>query len=102
MDVPGGIAGAVSAAAATIIGGSLWLRKWLSRDAVERAGDKGTLSVIDMMQKQIDREREHSAQLMSALDSSHEQIGELRKQVADLTDQVRVLQGQVRALGGDP
>lgn len=102
MDVPGGVAGALSSAAAVIIGGTLWLRKWLSRDAVERAGDGATLSVIKMLQAQLEREREHSSELARALETSHEQIGELRRQVADLTEQVRVLQAQVKALGGSP
>lgn len=103
MDFPstGGWAATIAGLVTVISGGLLWLRKWLSGDAVSRAGDGAQLVVIQMLRDELDRSNARNDQLAKALDDSHAQIGELRRQVADLTEEVHGLRLQVRNLGSD-
>lgn len=94
---PGGTGGALGALVAAVGGGLLWLRKFLSRDAADRAADGAEKDIIDILRQQLQLERERSDKLVTSLDAANEQIGQLRAQVAELSAQVRGLQSQLSA-----
>lgn len=80
--------------------GVLRMRKWLSRDSVDRAGDGAEFKVINMLNHQLALRDQHTTELLKALDEAQMQICQLRSQVALLVDQVRQLRLQVEMLTG--
>jgi hypothetical protein len=84
---------------AGIAAGFLLLRKYLSGDSVERAGNDAQLQIIQMLQEQVKQERERADAASAARDQAIEQISQLRAQVAQLSVQVESLKTQVMVSG---
>lgn len=84
---------------AGIAAGFLLLRKYLSGDSVERAGNGAQLQIIEMLQEQVKQERDRADAAVTARDQAVEQIGLLRAQVAQLSVQVESLKAQVMGAG---
>lgn len=111
-NLPGGPAGGISILVAGVIGGILWLRKFLSRDATDRSTDGAYKDAMEALRAQIkfsrdradaadaraDTERARADKLMASLDAATEQIGQLRAQVSDLSRQVGELQRQLKVI----
>lgn len=97
--LPSGSTGIFGAALAAIIAGVLWLRRFLSGDAVDRKGDGAQIGVISMLNTQITMlnqqlagEQARNEKLQAALDNASTQIASLRSQILELTLQVQTLQ----------
>ena len=88
--------GAVAAAGGAI----LWLRKFLSGDAVDRAANEAQTQIIEMQRAQIEKESARADKAEAALASALEQMSGLRKQIYALQEQVSKLQLQVDQIGG--
>jgi predicted ArsR family transcriptional regulator len=86
-------------AVATIAGGFIYLRKTLSSDSVERAGNDGLLQIIELLRAQVDREAARADAAVAARDDAVTQIGLLRNQVTQLSAQVENLQKLLSAAG---
>lgn len=97
---PGGWLGAVIAAIIMIGTASLSLRKYLSSDSVERAGNKAQLQVIQMLKEQLDYQRARAEAAEHTRDTAIAEIGKLRIQVTELTNQVQSLKTQLAAFAG--
>lgn len=89
-------------AAAALIAGWLMLRKWLSRDKFERAGDEAGIGVISRLNKLLDEERKARREAEARADmfakernDAVKEIGELRGQVQSLTFQVVEMRKQL-------
>lgn len=94
-----GILSILGTGVAGIAAGFLLLRKYLSGDSVERAGNAAQLQIIEMLQAQVNQERARADAAVLARDQAVEQIGQLRAQVAQLSMQVESLKTQVMASG---
>jgi hypothetical protein len=100
-DIPDttGILSILGTGVAGIATGFLLLRKYLSGDSVERAGNDAQLQIIQMLQDQIKQECARAHDAIVARDEAVNQIGLLRAQVAQLSMQVESLKTQVMASG---
>lgn len=94
-----GILSILGTGVAGIAAGFLLLRKYLSGDSVERAGNDAQLQIIQMLQEQVKQERARADAAVTARDEAVNQIGMLRAQVAQLSMQVESLKTQVMASG---
>ena len=94
-NIPGGIGGLFAGAGAAIVGAILWLRRFLSKDGVERAADSAYKTLIDGQAAQIAEERKRNQSLRASLDEAITQISALRQQVSDLSNQVAKLQREI-------
>ena len=94
-----GLLGVLGTGVAGIAAGFLLLRKYLSGDSVERAGNDAQLQIITMLQDQVKQERLRADQAVAARDAAVEQISQLRAQVAQLSVQVQSLQNQISTTG---
>lgn len=95
---PSSLTTLIGSACAAILAGALMLRKFLSKDAVARAGDTAEKDIIDILRSQLTIERDRNDKLLASLDAANTATGQLRAQVADLGDQVRRLQSQISSL----
>jgi len=86
----GGIGGWIGAIAATVVGGGLFLRRWLSKDAVERAGDEAQKEVIDMLTAQLAAALARADTLTKELRLAYESIADLREKVARLETRMQI------------
>lgn len=100
-DLPGatGLFGILGTGVAGIAAGFLLLRKYLSSDSVERAGDAAQLQIIQMLQDQVKQERARADAASDARDRAVEQISQLRAQVAELSLRVENLKTQMTQAG---
>lgn len=89
------IGGLIVSASVALIGGAAWVRRFFSRDAVDRAADGAQTDVIRILREQLAQERERADRSSEALDRALSQISELKAQVFDLTEQVRQLKLQI-------
>ncbi|AZW29154.1 hypothetical protein L506_0505 [Bordetella bronchiseptica GA96-01] len=96
----GGVGGWVGAIAATVIGGGLMLRKWLSRDAVDRAGDKAEVNIIETLTIQLAVATARADAFAKERNESVREIGEQKAQIAKLTVQVEMMQAQLERMYG--
>lgn len=101
VDVPDGtgLIGVIGTSIAGIAAGILLLRKYLSSDSVERAGNDAQLQIIQMLQDQVKQERARADEAVASKDRALEQIAQLRAQVAELSLQVQNLKIQITAAG---
>jgi hypothetical protein len=94
-----GLIATIAGGIASIGAGFLLLRKYLSSDSVERAGNEGLLQIIELLRAQVDREQARADAAVKARDDAIDQITQLRQQVAELTTQVQNLRKQVGDTG---
>lgn len=92
-----GLIGVIATGIAGLGAGLLLLRRYLSGDSVERAGNEAQLQIIQMLQDQVKQERARADAASSARDEAIQQIGLLRQQVAQLSTQVEGLKAQMTA-----
>lgn len=90
-----GLLGIIATGFAAITGGILVLRKYLSSDAVDRAGDHAQLDIINMLRQQVTDERARADAAATARDNALSEIRALKDQVAQLTLQVQSMQQQL-------
>lgn len=91
LSAPSGTMGAIGAGVMALIGGAMWLRKTLSTQAVDVAGDRAEVNIIEILQKERDA-------ALSRLEVSEKEKNEQFKEFMKLTVQVQLLQGQVENL----
>ncbi|CAI3800155.1 hypothetical protein DBADOPDK_02471 [Pseudomonas sp. MM223] len=81
----------LSGTGTVLLGAFLWLRKWLSRDAAERAMDSADIAVIRRLTELLDIERDARKEAEAKTD-------QLARERNDLVMTVGRLQGKVLAL----
>jgi len=81
----------LSGTGTVLLGAFLWLRKWLSRDAAERAMDNADIAVIRRLTELLDIERDARREAEAKAD-------QLARERNDLVLTVGRLQGKVLAL----
>ena len=81
----------LSGTGTVLLGAFLWLRKWLSRDAVDRAMDSADIAVIHRLTELLDIERDARREAEAKAD-------QLAKERNELVMTVGRLQGKVMAL----
>ncbi|GLO25930.1 chemotaxis protein [Pseudomonas putida] len=81
----------LSGTGTVLLGAFLWLRKWLSRDAAERAMDNADIAVIRRLTELLDIERDARREAEAKAD-------QLARGRNDLVLTVGRLQGKVLAL----
>lgn len=89
-----GLGGWLGALAATIVGGGLMLRRWLSRDSVERAGDEARVEVIQMLTEQLAAERARADKFAEDRNAAYGVIAEMRERIARLETRLEHLEGK--------
>lgn len=87
--------GVIATGIMSILIGVTSLRKYLSRDAVDRAGDKAQLEIISMLRRQVMDERNRADAATLARDEALTEIRQLKDQIAKLTLQVQNMQTQL-------
>lgn len=98
LNIPGGLGGLIGVAGAAIVASVLWLRRFFSKDSVDRSADAAYRSLIDDLRAQITLERTRNQELRESRDAAIAQIDGLRQQVSDLSDQVAKLQRQIATM----
>ena len=81
----------LSGTGTVLLGAFQWLRKWLSRDAVDRAMDSADIAVIHRLTELLDIERDARREAEAKAD-------QLAKERNELVMTVGRLQGKVMAL----
>lgn len=97
-NLPGGIGGAISLAGAAIVAATIWLRKFLSSDAVSRSADTAYRALIEDLRAQVALERTRNQELRDSRDAAIKQIDGLKEQVSALSEQVSKLQRQLEGM----
>lgn len=82
---------------ASLVGGVLWLRRFLSSDNVTNAANAAQTDLINMLRDQIDKERARADKAEQARDTAMTQIAQLQVQIEQLKSEVILLQKQVGA-----
>lgn len=89
-----------------LLGAFLWLRKWLSRDAVDRAMDNAEIAVIRRLTELLDIERDARREAQAKADLLTKERNELVMTVGRVQGKVMVLTSQLgssgRTRGGNP
>ena len=87
-----------------ILGGLLWLRKWLSKDATDRAMDNADIGTVRRLNELLDSEREarklaeaRADQFARERNELIRSMGQLEGNIISLTRQVEQLTTQVTA-----
>lgn len=96
--IPGGVSSVLGAAAGLIGAAVLWLRRFLSKDSVDRSADAGYRLLIEDLRMQVQIERARNTELRESRDAAIAQIDALREQVSNLSDQVTRLQRQIAGM----
>ncbi|HDS0929996.1 chemotaxis protein [Pseudomonas sp. CJQ_13] len=82
-----------------LLGAFLWLRKWLSRDAVDRAMDNAEIAVIRRLTELLDIERDARREAQAKADLLTKERNELVMTVGRLQGKVMVLTSQLGSSG---
>lgn len=90
-DLGPGTASWLGGTGTVLLGGFLWLRKWLSRDATDRAMDTVDIGVVRRLNELLDIERE-------ARKEAEARAGQFAKERNDLVATVGRLEGKIEAL----
>lgn len=88
---PGGIFGAIGAAAVAVITGVVWLRKLFASTNADIAGDRAETNIIQILQ-------EDNARLREELRASEAARNEQFKQIAELSAQQKILNERIENL----
>lgn len=82
-----------------LLGAFLWLRKWLSRDAVDRAMDTAEIAVIRYLTELLDIERDARREAQAKADLLTKERNELVMTVGRLQGKVMVLTSKLGSSG---
>ena len=78
-----------------LLGAFLWLRKWLSKDAAERAMDSADVAVIRRLTELLDIERDARREAETKADQLARERNELVLTVGRLQGKIMVLSSQL-------
>ena len=85
----------LSGTGTVLLGAFLWLRKWLSRDAAERAMDSADVAVIRRLTELLDIERDARREAETRADQLARERNELVLAVGRLQGRIMVLSSQL-------
>ncbi|WP_060517315.1 hypothetical protein [Pseudomonas sp. NBRC 111134] len=85
----------LSGTGTVLLGAGLWLRKWLSRDATERAMDSADIAVIRRLTDLLDIERDARREAEAKADQFARERNELVISVGRLQGKVLALTSQL-------
>ncbi|WP_043199113.1 hypothetical protein [Pseudomonas putida] len=85
----------LSGTGTVLLGAFLWLRKWLSRDAAERAMDSADIAVIRRLTELLDIERDARREAEAKADQFATERNELVLTVGRLQGKVLALTSQL-------
>ncbi|GLO19253.1 MULTISPECIES: hypothetical protein [Pseudomonas] len=81
-----------------LLGGFLWLRKWLSRDATDRAMDTADIGVVRRLNELLDIEREARKEAEARADQFAKERNDLAATVGRMEGKIEALTSQVASL----
>ena len=81
-----------------LLGGFLWLRKFLSKDAADRAMDTADIGLVRRLNELLDSEREARLQAEARADQFAKERNELAAAVGRMEGKIEALTGQVERL----
>jgi chromosome segregation ATPase len=81
-----------------LLGGFLWLRKWLSRDATDRAMDSADIGVVRRLNELLDIEREARKEAEARADQFAKERNDLAATVGRMEGKIEALTSQVAGL----
>lgn len=87
----------LSGTGTVLLGAFLWLRKWLSRDAADRAMDTADIAVVRRLTELLDIERDARREAEAKADQFAKERNELVITVGRLQGKVVALTGQLAA-----
>lgn len=96
--IPGGDLTGWAAMLASVAGGFLWLRRYLTGDAVDRAVNKVAADTIAMLQAQLSEAHRRNDLLMQSLDQERVKYAQAHAKINELTAHVFQLEIQVRGM----
>lgn len=82
----------------TFLGGFLWLRKFLSRDATDRAMDNADIGTVRRLNELLDTERTRANAAEARADQFAKERNELAAAVGRMEGKIEALTGQVAQL----
>ncbi|MCY1417730.1 hypothetical protein D9M71_332710 [compost metagenome] len=85
----------LSGTGTVLLGAFLWLRKWLSRDAAERAMDTADIAVVRRLTELLDIERDARREAEAKADQFAKERNELVVTVGRLQGEVVALTSQL-------
>lgn len=85
----------LSGTGTVLLGAFLWLRKWLSKDAAERAMDSADVAVIRRLTELLDIERDARREAETKADQLVRERNELVLTVGRLQGKIMVLSSQL-------
>ena len=85
----------LSGTGTVLLGAFLWLRKWLSRDAAERAMDSADITVVRRLTELLDIERDARREAETRADQLARERNELVLRVGRLQGRIMVLSSQL-------
>jgi len=81
-----------------LLGGFLWLRKWLSRDATDRAMDTADIGVVRRLNELLDIERDARKEAEARADQFAKERNDLAATVGRMEGKIEALTSQVASL----
>jgi predicted nucleic acid-binding Zn-ribbon protein len=97
-DLGPGTATWLSGTGTVLLGGFLWLRKWLSRDAIDRAMDTADIGVVRRLNELLEIEREARKEAEVCTVQFAKERNDLAATVGRLEGKIEALTSQVRQL----
>lgn len=97
-DLGPGTATWLTGSGTVLLGGFLWLRKWLSKDAADRAMDTADIGVVRRLNELLDIEREARKEAEARADQFAKERNELAAAVGRMEGKIEALTGQVSQL----
>ena len=89
----------LSGTGTVLLGAFLWLRKWLSKDAAERAMDSADVAVIRRLTELLDIERDARREAETKADQLARERNELVLTVGRLQGKIMVLTSKLGSSG---
>ncbi|HWV45506.1 MAG TPA: hypothetical protein VN039_05685 [Nitrospira sp.] len=82
---------------AVIVGGVLWLRRFLSNDSVINSANAAQTEIINLLRDQLAKESERADKAEAARNAAMQTIQQLEQKITDLTLKVSSLEQTVKA-----
>ncbi|KAG0923188.1 hypothetical protein G6F40_015600 [Rhizopus arrhizus] len=78
------------------------LRRWLSKDSVERAGDEARVEVIDMLTTQLAAANARADMFAKERNDAYREVADLREKVARLETRMEHMQARLEMINANP